>query len=323
MLLKSMKKFLILSFIFLSTICHLQADWEFFTQDGKLTADCKELFDALNLPKEIVDAETLGRLWESQVIDFLHQNSWMDGEYRNKRGDVVNFDKVIDLLEKLKVITCSAVDLIDEAYDYVVIMSDNAVEARLNARFWQYLVNSDKGHFLVDGMPVLLFQNGRSLLSVRDSRAAFKCVSSGLLRDYVRYIWEHIPEEFNRFLLQHIFISYCVEPSTKSLKGTDMMDILQVMVNGDKRYGKIGGNILVICSNKNLSEKREQIENIVFVPGSNITNCCVMGYSVVPLNGWRFNCCHNIEPFSCAVFNKLTELIYSNFRLLREKDKDF
>ncbi len=306
-----MKKVLTVILNCLFFVCSLKAGGAFFCSNGNLTRDCQELFDALNLPNYIVDAHSWRNYWYRDVLTFLKTNCWVDGEYEEARGNNVDFDKVIDFSEKLGVISHNLPK--KNVYDYVVIMCDNAIDARLNCKLWTALMQLNQNSRLLVNKSVVVFINGQRLLSMRDGRWSFKMSDDGSLNSLVRYLYQLVIDT-NKYSTEVVDISYCgVDPYYRNCftRIAKMVDILQEVVN--KR--QINGDILIITPSEYVSKKLEQIKNIVTSDDSNINSYEVVGYSVIQPSEY-VNMCQSAEVFSACFFDKLSELMEKEYNAM-------
>ncbi len=306
-----MKKILTVILNCLLFVFSLKADGIFFSSNGNLTRDCQELFDALNLPNYIVDAHSWSDYWCRDVLTFLKTNCWVDGEYKEARGNNVDFDKVIDFSEKLGVISHNLPG--KNVYDYVVIMCDNAIEARLNCKLWTTLMQLNQNSRLLVNKSVIVFVNGQWLLSMWDGRWSFKMSDDGSLNSLVRYLYKLVIDT-NKYPTEVVRISYCsVDPYCRNdfVRKAKMVDILQEVVNKHQ----IKGDILIITPSEYVSKKLEQIKNIVTSDDSSINSYEVVGYSVIQPSEC-VDMCQSVEVFSACFFDKLSELMEKEYNVM-------
>jgi hypothetical protein len=159
-----MEKILVFCLLLCALLCAaLRADPVFFNRDGSPTADCLGLLDALNFPVDIADANSFGELFETRVWEFLWENSWLDGKYRNARGKSVNFDAAINFFEKMGVLRKKIPSL--RSYDYVIFMSETLPEMLLNCKFFAEEVASRWGE--ICPKPIFVFQPSKLLAQKR------------------------------------------------------------------------------------------------------------------------------------------------------------
>lgn len=295
------KKLLILIYCVWGLTYNLCAENIFFTSDRQLTPNCRELFDALNFPQEIVNADSCVENWENHVLDFLYNNSWLDGEYPTARGKNVNFDKVIKFLEKTGIILEKIPS--KTRYDYIVVMSNNGVEAIFNDKFFRKNV----GPLLFTGdiscrAPIIILQNGQNLLSMRDSRWACRQADSyGTMYSFIENLWNQTNKQFNLHS-EFIHIPFL------SKERTAAVDVLSIIMNGHEHFIKPSGHLLIVSSSGNLSQKEDLLKAVI--KDANIISIDIVGYEVSPYKYRQF---HNIEPLTQAIFSKLSDVICDEY----------
>jgi hypothetical protein len=281
-----MKKLFVLFLLLGVLLCAtIRAESVFFNGDGSPTDDCVRLFDALNFPVNIVDAESCSKFFKGEGWSFLRQNSWLDGKYPNSRNMPVNFNVALDLFGKMGVVRKNMPLFPLQNYNYIMIVSETMPEMLLNYKFFTEEILAHYGE--IRGKLIFIFQPEEppvsqcgSMAESGKSEEADLSFAGLIKREWEKLVGEaggklpgECAENFAHDMQDNVrFVS---APSTvRPLKGPESPKIEPKVANlfcntlhgiayGMIDLGEIEANVLVISSAHSIAKRSMLFNRII------------------------------------------------------------